>query len=429
MASPPSHAQSVLPDPKALVLDRIERVENRFILSVHGRQAPRCPRCSRVSSSPHSSYVRNVQDLPWQGLAVQIRLKVRRFRCRNRNCGQKIFSERLSGIVRAYGHRSDRLGDIVRLIGYSLGGLPASRILERLAVPISDDTVLREVKHSDAAAPAEALRHVGVDDWAWRKGHTYGTILVDLERHKVIELLPDRSAESVQRWLEDHPGIATINRDRCGLYADGASRGAPDVVQIADRFHLALNLSAAIERALDEHRDCLQLSASGDTVERTDQTPTRHEAGSLPERRKQQNRQNRLERYETVMDLHRRGHTQRSISETVGLSLKTVRRWLRRSTFQSGSPSSRGTAMWVSFVITSESDGNRDAITRPSYSGKSARAVIAAAAKWSLITYQAGADPALLLGETGAFLRRKPPSSSASSRNCERICNRICFAG
>jgi transposase len=333
MASPPSHAQSVLPDSKALVLDRIERVENRFILSVHGRQAPRCPRCSRVSSSRHSSYVRNVQDLPWQGLSVQIRLKVRRFRCRNRNCGQKIFSERLPGIVRAYGRRSDRLGDIVRLIGYSLGGLPASRILERLAVPISDDTVLREVKHSDTGAPAEALRHVGVDDWAWRKGHAYGTILVDLERHKVIELLPDRSAESAQRWLEDHPGIATINRDRWGLYADGASRGAPDVVQIADRFHLALNLSAAIERALDEHRDCLQLSGSGDTVERTDQTPTRHEAGSFPERRKQQNRQNRLERYETVMDLHRRGHTQRSISETVGLSLKTVRRWLRLQHF------------------------------------------------------------------------------------------------
>jgi hypothetical protein len=214
---------------------------------------------------------------------VQIRLKVRRFRCRNRKCGQKILSERLPSVVRAYGRRSDRLGDIVRLIGYSLGGLPASRILERLAVPISDDTVLREVKRCDATIPAEALRHVGVDDWAWRKGHTYGTILVDLEHHKVIELLPERSAESIQQWLEDHPGIETINRDRCGLYADGISRGAPDVVQIADRFHLALNLSAAIERALDEHRDCLQLSGSGDAVEGTDQRPTRHEAGSLPE--------------------------------------------------------------------------------------------------------------------------------------------------
>lgn len=333
MASPPSHAQSVLPDPKTLVLDRIERVANRFILSIHGRQAPRCPRCNRVSSSRHSAYVRTVQDLPWQGRSVQIRLRVRRFRCRNRSCGQRIFSERLPGVVRPYGRRSDRLGDIVRLIGYSLGGLPASRILERLAIPISDDTVLRVVMHSDTAAPAEALRHVGVDDWAWRKGHSYGTILVDLERHKVVGLLPERSAESIQQWLENHPGIETINRDRCGLYADGASRGVPNAVQIADRFHLALNLSAAIERALDEHREGLQLSASEQRIEKADQMPARHEASSLPERCKQQNRQNRLERYETVIDLHRRGHTQKAISETVGLSLKTVRRWLRSRHF------------------------------------------------------------------------------------------------
>jgi hypothetical protein len=126
-------------------------------------------------------------------------------------------------------------------------------------VRVSDDTVWRAVKHWAYHEDADPVRHIGVDDWAWRKGQRYGTILVDLERHKVLDVLPDRSADDVAVWLHAHPTIKTINRDRCGTYADGAARGAPDAVQIAYRFHLVLNLSAVIERALEEPRRDLQL--------------------------------------------------------------------------------------------------------------------------------------------------------------------------
>lgn len=154
-----------------------------------------------------------------------------------------------------------RVGEIIRLIGYTAGGLPASRILQRLALSVSDDTVIRAVKCCDKALADTRIRSLGVDDWAWRKGQSYGTILVDLEKHRVVDLLPDRSTESVKAWLEKHSGIEIISRDRCGIYAEAAQQGAADALQVADRFHLLMNLSAAIERALEERSSELCLAA------------------------------------------------------------------------------------------------------------------------------------------------------------------------
>ena len=137
------------------------------------------------------------------------------------------------------------------MVGYVAGGLPGERLLARLAIVVSDDTVLRHLKRpaTDATVP---VRNLGVDDWAWRKGQDYGTILVNLDLHRVIDLLPDRSSESFSEWLKNHPEVVTIARDRCGLYAEGATLGAPAAEQVADRFHLLLNLSSAVERVLEE---------------------------------------------------------------------------------------------------------------------------------------------------------------------------------
>src|SRR5262249_53420652 len=138
------------------------------------------------------------------------------------------------------------------------GGLPGQRLLARLAIATSDDTVLRRIRQKPVEAPVP-VRNVGVDDWAWRKGQDYGTILANLDLHRVVELLPDRAAESFSQWLQRHPEIATISRDRCGLYAEGAALGAPQSQQIADCFHLVVNLSATMGRVLEE-RSCKLIS-------------------------------------------------------------------------------------------------------------------------------------------------------------------------
>ena len=260
MATPPSHSQTVLPADN-LILDKVERLDHCFLLHAHIQQKVRCPGCDQVSRCRHSVYERRLQDLPWQGCAVELRLKIRRFRCRNPACPRKIFAEPLPAVARPHARRTTRVREIMRLIGYTAGGLPGSHILQRLALCVSDDTVLRAVKHPDQVPDNAPIRSLGVDDWAWRKGQRYGTIFVDLEKHRVVDLLPDRSTESVKTWLERHPGIEVISRDRCGIYAEGAEKGAVAALQVADRFHLLMNLSAAIERALEERSSELCLAS------------------------------------------------------------------------------------------------------------------------------------------------------------------------
>jgi transposase len=261
MAPPPSHSQSVLPNSTALVLERIQRDDEGFILEVRSQSNAHCPECGTRSRSFHSFYGRHLQDLPYQGLPVRLRVKARRFRCRNLSCSRKIFVERLPDIARSRARQTDRLREIIRCAGFVAGGLPASRLLKRLAIIISDDTVLRLVKLRPSRNAGNTVRCLGVDDWAWRKGQQYGTILVDLERHCVIDLLPERSAESLAEWLTNNPTVCVISRDRCGLYAEGATTGTPEAQQVADRFHLIVNLSAAIERALEERSRVLELPA------------------------------------------------------------------------------------------------------------------------------------------------------------------------
>src|ERR1700728_3522002 len=122
MAPPPSHSQAVFPCP-SLILDSVERVGGRFLLTFHIQGFPRCPVCSKTSRSRHSTYQRRLKDLPWQGCEVEIRLKARRFRCRNRECARKVFAEPMPEVARSRARWTVRLGEIVRLIGYTAGGL------------------------------------------------------------------------------------------------------------------------------------------------------------------------------------------------------------------------------------------------------------------------------------------------------------------
>ncbi|MDQ2842516.1 MAG: transposase [Acidobacteriota bacterium] len=218
----------------------------------------------------------------------------------------------LPGITRSSFPGTDRLGNVIRVVGYNTGGLPGRRLLERVAIVVSDDTVLRTIKSPGVPeVTEEAVHHLGVDDWAWRKGQNYGTILVDLERHQVIDVLPDRSAKSLQEWLSHRTTIRTVNRDRAGAYAEGTSKGAPDAIQIADRFHLFVNFSEAVERVLESKRQELQVPLHTEIpAAEKDLGHTKPETAA--QRTKTARRCRRLERYQQMLELHKSGHSQKS---------------------------------------------------------------------------------------------------------------------
>lgn len=335
MAPPPSHLQTLLPRGACLKLRRIRDQGGLVsIIATAVSPAADCPTCGRSSNHVHSRYWRRLRDLPWQGSPVELRVEVRRFRCRGRDCPRKTYAERLPLAVARYARQTARLSETIRLIGYVLGGEAGSRLTERLGMATSPDTVLRRVKLAPAinVLPAKVL---GVDDWAWRKGQRYGTILIDLERHVPIDLLPDRSAESLESWLKAHSGVKVISRDRAGAYAEGANNGAPEAVQVADRFHLLCNLTSAVQRSLEPRRALLRTIAS----EASTPPPTTTPAPQLPlpktryQQRKDERRERRLERYNEVIELHRQGMSQSEISRRLDLQRKTVRRFLRAGRF------------------------------------------------------------------------------------------------
>jgi transposase len=355
MISSSSHSQALLPNPDLLILERIERETNRFRLTVRVEQEPTCPRCGAVSRSRHSFYSRRLQDLPWQGMAVELRAIVGRFRCRNASCPRQIFCERLPQIAQAYGRQTARTAEIVRLIGYVAGGLPGQRLLVRLAIATSDDTVLRRVREQPSGAVAPTpIRHLGVDDWAWHRGQAYGTILVDLDLHRVIDLLPERTTASFSEWLGRHPEIVTIARDRGGLYAEGAAHGAPQAQQVADRFHLLVNLSATMERVLEERSQQLILPPLEKPAAQAppEQVDALGQDRPPPPRvsQAQLRRQRRLARYQQVVALSHSGQSQKAISRALGIGRKTIRRWLRRGEFPERKPPHRAPAKVSEFA-------------------------------------------------------------------------------
>jgi transposase len=241
---------TLLADPKAIRLLYLRPSLSAITLVVRttARCAP-CPRCHRASLRIHSRYARAVTDLPWHGIAVKLELRTRRFRCQNSLCVQSIFCERLPRVVAHYARKTVRLNAALELIGFAIGGEGGARIARKLGLTVSPDLLLRRLRQS-SPEKTTAPRIIGCDDFAFRRGRRYGTLLVDLERRSPIDLLPDREAETLSAWLKAHPGIEIVTRDRSKTYACAITEGAPTAVQVADRWHLLNNLRETLEKLL-----------------------------------------------------------------------------------------------------------------------------------------------------------------------------------
>ena len=230
--------------PRGFVVESATRDGDGFVIAIRGSASVcRCPMCGCVCGRVHSQYRRRLADLPATGVRIALILQTRRFFCDAAACARRIFAERFDA-VEPRARRTNRLDDVVHCLAIALGGRPAASLSRRLNVAVSNDTLLRMVRRrGPRTCPPPAI--VGIDDWAWRRNHRYGTLVCDLERHATIALLPDREPATAEAWLAQQSQICIVARDRGGGYAVAAQRALPHAIQVADRWHLMENASGA----------------------------------------------------------------------------------------------------------------------------------------------------------------------------------------
>lgn len=335
------HSQVFLPDDSCLSVENVcvysdlAKVEVTVCSRIENAT---CPSCGCKSTKIHSRYNRRLSDLPWQGLSVVLIWRTRKFFCRVEDCQQRIFTERLPEVARPHGRRTERLSLAIRCIALACGGQGGSRLATRLGMVFSPDLFLRESRRTKLPQQPTP-RVLGIDDWAFRKGQRYGTVLIDLENNRPVDLLPDRNSDSVKKWLQDRPGVEIISRDRGDCYIKGASEGAPGAIQVADRFHLMQNLREALARLFERHskqvgaavRQHAGCKADFD-VDRRNHSIADNEQ-SVDTKTKSMASQRRFERYSDVIALSQQGIPQREIVRRLNINRATVRRFIQADSY------------------------------------------------------------------------------------------------
>lgn len=350
----PPEAQLVIEDIQVQA-ERIDIYARRHVVRLS------CPDCQQMSEKEHSHYHRHPHDLPCFGFKVQLHLRVRRFFCHHTKCSRRTFAEPFPELVSYKARRTQRLSQQQLAVAFAVSGETGRRLLPSLAMPLSGDTLIRDIRQS----PDEEVitpRVLGIDDWAKKRGHTYGTILVDLKTRQPIDLLDSRDAKDVTAWLKQHPGIEIISRDRAHDYIKAVNDGAPEAQQVADRWHLLKNLREAAETMLSHKPSVLAAAGKTDESQDSDQEmgkteqdsdrqaeetikeavtadsikPTNEKVTSTPdkplltkvEKDKAARHARRQARFDLVKQLHKEGHSIRAIQKHLKISWRTARKYI-----------------------------------------------------------------------------------------------------
>jgi transposase len=353
-----------LPLPAGLDIVRTETIEDQVLVEILStKSTASCPLCFSPSSRIHSRYIRTVADLPCAGFRVRLLLHVRKFFCSTVQCPRRIFTERILAFVQPWARLSNRLVQALQTLGLASSAQVSERIGPRLGMQASGPTHVRLLR-ALPDPPRTSVRKVGLDDWSLKKGKSYGTIFVDLETRRPIDLIADRTSEAVLPWLTSHPNVEVVTRDRAGAYAEAVRLALPHAVQVADQFHLIQNLRDHVQRFLDRKQDALPLIQPREQMAPAAEGAGRMDLSVLPskQRRTALNRSKRLARYEEVMALYRTGMTKEAIARQMHIAASTVSAFIQSQGFpeRAGQQHNRQMTAYLPHIQQRWQEGCRD---------------------------------------------------------------------
>ena len=344
------NVQTALALPNGLDVIGIEMIDTVLtITAVSTQMCPCCPLCGTPASRVHSRYTRRLTDLPCGGQQVRLQVEVRKCFCEMGTCVRKIFIERLTPFVEPWGRVTRRLYQIVQVLGLATGGRLGVRVTDRLGIQTTRHIILRRIM-ALPAEPVGQVSQIGIDDFAFRRGHKFGTIIVDLQTHKVLDVLADRTADTSAAWMQEHPEIEIVSRDRGGDYAAAARKAAAQATQTADRFHIFKNLTEAVERTLalcraeirkgaldalsEEEKKAMEpLSLPTEFVSVENWKPA---PDPCTERERLSRHAQRQDRYEQVAALREQGMGNTEIARRLGLTTRTLQNWQKKGFPEAG---------------------------------------------------------------------------------------------
>ena len=264
-----------------------------------------CPVCGHISHKVHSIYTRRLQDMPCAGIPVNLNIELRKFFCNNSQCDRLIFAEPISGI-KHYSRRTGRVEDMLVKMGAEVSSSKCSYLSSIVGVPVSTSTALRMISKATLPDISE-VSIIGIDDWAYRKGAIYGSIIVDMEKGKVIDVLCDRECDSMMKWLKKHQKVTLVSRDRATNYSSAIALSGRNIDEVADRFHLIKNMSDCVDRIIC--RNYKKIAIQGDS---SNITASGHQQ----------------EIFNAIKDLQSKQMSISKIANEIGVARQTVRKYI-----------------------------------------------------------------------------------------------------